>query len=421
MTYDQTRTTDGVRVVTEPMPSVRSVALGMWVGVGSRDEHPEEHGCSHFLEHLLFKGTGRRTARQIAEALDAVGGEMNAFTSKEVTCFYARVLDRDLELAVDVLSDMLVGATNHAEDVEAEREVVRSEIAIHLDSPDDLVQSDFAETVLGDHPLAREILGTDAGIGAMPRDTIHRYYEHHYRPGNLVVAAAGNLDHDVVAGLVDEHLGDLGRPGGDTTDRSRPVPATPGTPHVRPRPTEQAHVVLGGAGLSHGDERRHPLRVLNVLLGGGMSSRLFQEIRERRGLAYTIYSFATSYTDTGAYGAYAGTTPGKVDEVLGLIRAELDGIADSVTDEEVERAKGTLRGGIVLGLEDPGSRMSRIGKLTSLGLDLESVDEAIAHVDAVTLDDVRAVARDVVAQPRHLSVVGPFDADPDRFVEHVAT
>jgi predicted Zn-dependent peptidase len=421
VTYDETRTSDGLRVVTESIPSVRSVALGMWVGVGSRDERDHEHGCSHFLEHLLFKGTSRRTARQIAEELDAVGGEMNAFTSKEVTCFYARVLDRDLELAVDVLSDMLVGATNHAEDVEAEREVVRSEIAIHIDSPDDLAQSDFAETVLGDHPLAREILGTDAGIGAMDRETIHGYYRHHYRPGNLVVAAAGNLDHAAVAALAGDHLGDLGRPGGDTTERAAPVPASPGTPHVRSRPTEQAHVVLGGAGVSHGDGRRHPLRVLNVLLGGGMSSRLFQEIRERRGLAYSIYSFATSYTDVGVYGAYAGTTPAKVDEVLGLVRAELDGIADTVTDEEVERAKGTLRGGIVLGLEDPGSRMSRIGKLTSLGLDLESVDEAIAHVDAVTLDDVREVARDIVAQPRHLSVVGPFDEDPDRFVEHVAT
>jgi predicted Zn-dependent peptidase len=419
--YELTETDAGVRVVTERMPSVRSAALGMWLGVGSRDEEDVEHGCSHFLEHLLFKGTRRRSARRIAEELDAVGGEMNAFTSKEVTCFYARVLDRDLELAVDVLGDMLVDARNAEPDVEAERDVVRSEIDIHLDSPDDLAQSDFMESVLGDHPLAREILGTDDGIAGMGRDTIDAYYRQHYRPGNLVVAVAGHVDHDAVVSLVDEHVADLGRPGGRTIERTTPAPVVPGAPQVRHRPTEQVHVVLGGRGVAQDDERRHALRVLNVILGGGMSSRLFQEIREARGLAYSTYSFVSSHTDVGVYGAYAGTTPSKVDEVLSLMRAELDGLADAVSAEEVERAKGSLRGGIVLGLEDPGSRMSRMGKLVSTGADLVGIDEAIARVDAVDLDAVRAVARDIVAAPRHLSVVGPFDpADADRFAEAVA-
>ncbi|MBW3661891.1 MAG: insulinase family protein [Actinobacteria bacterium] len=411
----------GIRVATEPMPSVRSVALGFWFAIGSRDEGPDEAGASHFLEHLLFKGTERRTARQIAEELDAIGGDLNAFTSKEYTCFYARVLDRDLPVAADVLGDMVVNATNTADDVEAERQVVLEEINIHFDSPDDLVHSDFAHALLGDHPLALETLGTHESITGMSRDTIHDYFLTHYRPENLVVAAAGNVDHEAVVALAEGMLGDLGRPGGRASTRQRPDRYITSPVTVRTRPTEQAHVVLGGRGLEQDDDRRWALRVLNVALGGGMSSRLFQEIREERGLAYATYSYTQTHTDGGAWGAYLGTAPGRVDEALKVLVDTLDGVIDDLTVAEVERAKGSLKGGMVLGLEDTGSRMNRLGKMISTGAELITVDEAIRRTDEIDLDAVRAVARDLLARPRCLSVVGPFAADEtDRFADYVA-
>jgi predicted Zn-dependent peptidase len=406
----------GVTVVTETMPSVRSATLGMWIGVGSRDESAAEAGCSHFLEHLLFKGTSRRSARQIAEELDAIGGEMNAFTSKEVTCFYARVLDRDLPVAFDVLADMIVDATNTPEDVEAERQVVLSELDIHHDTPDDLVHSDFSEVVLRDHPLALETLGTFDSITSMSRDTVHGYYLDRYRPEHLTVAAAGNIDHDRVVALTDQLLGDLGRPGGNPAARCAPTSYGQAEVHLRQRPTEQAHVVLGVPGIGQRDDDRWALRVLNTLLGGGMSSRLFQEIREQRGLAYSTYSYASSYTDGGLFGAYVGTAPGKVDEAVDVLRRELDRVADDVTVDEVERAKGALKGGTVLSLEDTGSRMTRLGKQVATGTDIVTVDEALDHIAAVDVDHVRRVADRVLRQPRDVAVVGPFSPDEaDRF------
>ncbi|MFA9444708.1 M16 family metallopeptidase [Egicoccus sp. AB-alg6-2] len=419
--HQQTQLQSGITVVTEHMPAVRSATLGLWVGVGSRDETTEQAGCSHFLEHLLFKGTSRRSARDIAEALDAVGGEMNAFTSKELTCFYARVLDDDLPLAFDVLADMVVDARNTEADVEAERQVVLSEIDIHFDTPDDLVHSDFSEVVLDTHPLALETLGTADSITRMTRDTVDGYYRQTYRPGNLTVAAAGNVDHDRVVALAEDLLGDLHRPGGSRPQRRRPERFGEGRVHVRSRPTEQAHVVLGVPGIAHRDADRWALRVLNTLLGGGMSSRLFQEIREVRGLAYSTYSYASSYTDGGLFGAYVGTAPGKVDEALQVLREQLDTVADDVTADEVDRAKGALTGGTVLSLEDSGSRMSRLGKQIATGADFVTVDEALARIGDVTVDDVRRVAARVLRQPRDLAVVGPFGADEqDRFADVVA-
>jgi predicted Zn-dependent peptidase len=406
----------GVTVVSERMPSVRSVTVGMWVGVGSRDESPEQAGCSHFLEHLLFKGTSHRSARDIAESLDAVGGEMNAFTSKELTCFYARVLDRDLPLAFDVLADMIVDATNAEPDVEAERQVVLSELDIHLDSPDDLAHSDFAEAVLRDHPLALETLGTVGSITGMARETIHDYYLATYRPENLVVAAAGNLEHRRLVELADELLGDLGRPGGARPGRQAPAGFGEHEVTVRHRPTEQAHVVLGVPGLAQQDDDRWALRVLSTLLGGGMSSRLFQEIRETRGLAYTTYSYASSFTDGGLLGAYVGTAPGKLDEALDVLRAEFDRVCEDVTADEVERAKGALKGGTVLGLEDTGSRMSRLGGQVASGQPIITVDEALRSIGEVDVHDVRRVAARLLQQPRDLALVGPFaPEEADRF------
>jgi predicted Zn-dependent peptidase len=411
----------GVTVVTDPMPSVRSVTLGLWIGVGSRDEGPEQFGASHFLEHLLFKGTGRRTARDIAEALDAVGGEMNAFTSKEVTCFYARVLDEDLPLAFDVLADMVVDARNAPEDVEAERQVVLSEIDIHLDTPDDLVHSDLSELVLGDHPLALETLGSVESITGLHRDTIHAHYLATYRPENLTVAAAGAVEHDAVVRLASELLGDLGRPGGSPPARTAPSSYGARELRVRHRPTEQAHVALGYPGVHQLDEDRWALRVLNVALGGGMSSRLFQELRETRGLCYTTFSYSSSYRDAGLMGAYVGTAPGKVDETLGVLRGELDRVRVDLTEDEIARARGSLRGGTVLGLEDTGSRMSRVGKQVATGVPIVTVDEALERIDAVTLDDVRRVADRLLGQPADLAVVGPFGEDEtERFAGALA-
>ena len=420
MSHELTTLPSGVRVVTETLTDVRSVALGLWVAVGSRDETPAQVGCSHFLEHLLFKGTSRRSARDIAEALDAVGGEMNAFTSKEVTCFHARVLDRDLPLAFEVLADMLVDARNAEPDVEAERDVVLSEIDIHLDTPDDLVHSDLAEVVLGDHPLAVETLGSAEAVRSLTRDAIHAYYLDRYRPADLVVAAAGNVTHAQVVDLADGLLGDLGRPGSGRPPRRGPQAYGARDVRIRHRPTEQAHVVLGTGGLDQDDEDRWALRVLVTLLGGSMSSRLFQEIREERGLAYATYGYSASWTDGGIVGAYAGTTPGKVDEVLGLLRAELDRVGEDVTAAEVERAKGAMTGATVLGLEDTGSRMGRIGSQVATGARLLTVDETLARIEAVTLDDVREVAGRVLGRPRDLAVVGPFaPEEAERFTSVV--
>jgi predicted Zn-dependent peptidase len=401
----------GLRVITETMPTVRSAAFGVWAGVGSRDEEAQDAGASHYLEHTLFKGTRRRSALEISAALDAVGGDLNAFTAKEYTCYYARVLDTDLPLAVDVVCDMVTASLNRAEDVEAERGVILEEIAMRDDDPGDLVHDEFAIALYGDVPLGRPILGTVESINALSRDVIDRYYREHYLTPNLVVAAAGNIDHDDVVRRVTEAF--AGRLDGDR----RPAPPRIGGPAVSARSgvrvidkdTEQANLVLGGLGVSRTDDRRFALGVLNAALGGGMSSRLFQEIREKRGLAYSVYSYTSQYADTGTFGVYAGCQPGKVDEVLSICRDEVARLAEGGLDEEeLERGKGQLRGSMVLGLEDTGSRMSRIGKSELVYEQLLPVDEVLARIEAVTLDDVREVGRQVLERVDTLTVIGPF-------------
>jgi predicted Zn-dependent peptidase len=402
----------GLRVVTETMPTVRSAAFGIWVGIGSRDEDIADAGATHYLEHLLFKGTKRRSALEISSAIDAVGGDLNAFTAKEYTCYYARVLDSDLSLAVDVVSDMVTGSLIQEEDVEAERGVILEEIAMRDDEPSDLVHDEFSTALYGDAPLGRPILGTVDSINSLTADGIGRYYRERYLPPNLVVAVAGNVEHDQVLRHVREAFdGILGEDGRPSPPRIGGDGAGP-NPGVRliPRQTEQANLILGTIGVSRTDERRFALGVLNSALGGGMSSRLFQEVREKRGLAYSVYSYTSQYADTGAFGVYAGCQPGKIDEVLTICRDEVGKVAEhGLTDEEVARGKGQLRGSMVLGLEDTGSRMSRIGKSELVYEELLSVDEVLAKIDAVTLDDIRAVADDVLAQPMTLTVVGPFE------------
>ena len=409
----------GLRILTEAVPAMRSVSFGVWVGVGSRDEAKRLSGVSHFLEHLLFKGTRRRSALEISSTIEAVGGETNAFTAKEYTCYYARVLDADLPLAVDVVCDLVADSILAAEDIETERGVILEEIAMHDDEPGDEVHDLFATTVYGDHPLGRLISGTSETISPMRRNQIESFYHKRYVAPAIVVAAAGNLDHTTVVRMVKDAFATSDRlwtPADPLPRRGQdgPVPRPRrGKVRVVEKDTEQAHLVVGGSGLARDDERRFAVNVLNNVLGGGMSSRLFQEIRERRGLAYSVYSFTSQYADSGLFGVYAGCAPGKADEVLALTREEIDRVAtDGLTAEEVARGKGMLKGSLVLGLEDTGSRMSRLGKGELLYDELLSVDEVLARVDAVTIDDVRAVAAEVLGRQPSLAVIGPF-ADHD--------
>jgi len=407
----------GLRVVTEFLPAVRSVALGIWVGVGSRDEDHAHAGATHYLEHLLFKGTKRRTALEISAEMDAAGGEMNAFTAKEYTCYYARVLDADLPLAVDILSDMVTSSLITPKDVDAERNVVLEEIAMNDDDPTDTVHEAFTSKLFGDTPLGRPILGTTDSINAITRDQIVEHYQARYTPEHLVVAAAGNLDHDTVVELVRQAFGpaldraaDPARPRltGDHLDGHA---VRVGTTLIS-RGIEQANLVLGCEALARTDERRFALGVLNAAFGGGMSSRLFQEVREKRGLAYSVYSFSGQHADTGMWGIYVGCLPSKADEVLAICRDEIARVVEGgLTDAELARGKGQVRGSIVLSLEDPSSRMSRLGKSELVYPRLEPVDEVLSAIDAVGHDDIRAIAAEILTRPKALAVVGPFDDD----------
>jgi predicted Zn-dependent peptidase len=410
----------GLRVITEALPAVRSAAFGIWAGVGSRDELPGHIGATHYLEHLLFKGTRRRTALDISAAMDAVGGELNAFTAKEYTCYYARVLDADLPLAIDVLSDMVTGSLLEPKEVDAERGVILEEIAMNDDDPTDTVHEAFSAQLFGDTPLGRPILGSVDSINAITRDEIAAHYAAKYTPDHLVVAASGRVDHDEVVELTRAAFEPV------LTGDAQPVPPRLGgqEPDQGPfgtgvrlvsRTIEQANLVLGCEGLARTDDRKYALGVLNAALGGGMSSRLFQEVREKRGLAYSVYSFSSQHADTGVWGVYVGCLPAKADEVLAICRDEIAKVIDGgLTDAELDRGKGQLRGSIVLGLEDPSSRMSRLGKSELVYPNLEPVDEILAAIEAVSHDEIRAIAADVLARPKALAVVGPFD-DPGAF------
>ncbi|MBO0827682.1 MAG: insulinase family protein [Streptosporangiales bacterium] len=414
----------GLRVLTEAVPNVRSVSFGIWVGVGSRDESPALAGTSHYLEHLLFKGTRRRTALDIAAEIDAVGGEMNAFTTKEYTCFYARVLDVDLPLAVDVVCDMITSSAIASEDVDNERGVVLEEISMNDDDPGDVVHDAFAATLFGDSPLGRPILGTVESIKALTRRQVSGYYRRRYKAPHMVIAAAGNLDHAKVVRQVRSAFARadaLGTEAAPTPPRTGTDSAAGSVRNVAVvnRTTEQANLVLGTPGVSRTDERRFALGILNAALGGGMSSRLFQEVREKRGLAYNVFSYASQYAGAGLFGIYAGCQPEKVDDVLAICRDELVAVADhGIGADELDRGKGQLRGAAVLGMEDMSSRMSRLGKSELVYGELLSVDQILARVDAVTREDVQQVARDLLDGRLNLAVVGPFDEDRD-FSGHI--
>jgi predicted Zn-dependent peptidase len=404
----------GLRILTEQVPGVRSVAIGVWVGVGSRDESLVEAGASHYLEHLLFKGTPSRSALEISAALEAVGGELNAFTSREQTCYYARVLDRDLPMAVDVVTDMVTASLLRADDIEAERGVILEEIAMHEDDPADHVHDVFSSSALGDGPLGRPVLGTAESIASLTQAQITDYYRSRYQPAGIVVSVSGAIDHDDVLAAVTRAWnqssdGRLATPDAPRHGARRPYPGH--GIRVARRSSEQAHLILGTAGVSRHDERRYALGLLSTALGEGMSSRLFQEIREKRGLAYSVYSFTTHYADAGLFGVYAGVAPKRAAQVLDLCREQLESVAtDGLTAEELERAKGQTRGSLALGMEDTGARMSRLGKSELAQGEIVSVDETLERIDAVSLADVSRVAAEIMGQPLSLGAVGPFDA-----------
>ncbi len=409
----------GLRVITEQLPTVRSVSLGVWAGVGSRDETPALAGATHFLEHLLFKRTARRDAAAIAAEIDEVGGELNGFTTKELTCYYARVVDEDLPTALDVLLDMVTASLVTDDDVDAERPVVLEEIAMNDDDPGDTVHELFSQAMWAPHPVGRPVLGTVESIETMPAHQLRLWYRTRYVPQNLVIAAAGNLEHNTLVRLVRQAIaqGTLA-----VSEDAHPAPARTAVPEgarvptlssvtVQQRPTEQANVVVGVPGLPR-DERRWPLAVLSSVLGDGSSSRLFQSVREERGLAYSVYSFFTSLADAGSFGVYVGCQPAKAPEALGLIRAEIESVrAAGITEAELARAKGQLRGSLVLGLEDTSSRMSRLAKAELLSGELPSLSEVLRRIDTVTADQVHQLAEELFSHQLSLSVVGPFDDD----------
>jgi len=403
----------GLRIVTEEVPSVRSAAVGIWVNVGSRDEAPATAGASHFLEHLLFKGTTSRTALEISSSIESVGGEMNAFTSKEYTCFYARVIDTDLPMAIEVVSDLITSSIVTALDVDAERKVVLEEIAMRDDDPSDLVHDLFSDTYYGNTPIGRPILGTVNSINGMSRNTVFNYYKKKYLPQDLVVAVAGNIKHKRVVAMVEEAL---------SRDNFLNVMAAP---VIRPntpvkntkqqsvglmyKKSEQAHMFYGMEGVARADERRFAMGILSAALGGGMSSRLFQEIREKRGLAYSVYSYAQQFAGSGLIGFYAGCNPTKAVEVVEIIRSVLGDVADNgMTHEEIERAKGAVRGSLVLSQEDSGSRMSRIGKNEIVYGQVMDFDEILKAIARVSTEDIREIASEFLLKTPTLALVGPF-------------
>ena len=397
--------TAGPSVVSERMPDARSVSVGVWVGVGGRDEDPAVSGASHFLEHLLFKGTDRRTARAIAEMVDATGGEMNAFTSKEYTAYYARVPAGDQELATALLADVIGEPALRAADVETERQVILEELHLQADDPDDVVFELLYEALFPGHPLGREVLGSEDSVATIARHDLVEFHDHWYRAPNLVVAAAGVVDHHALVEQVSEAFA-------SRTDGMAPVRAGPAEEPVQARritrPTEATHVAWGWRGLRRDDRRRHALALGIHVLGGGLSSRLFQTVREERGLAYNVFASPAGYEDAGVVSVYAGTAPERADELQWVVADQVAEVAaHGITAEEMDIARDGFEGSILLGLEDSGSRMSRLGTSQSLLGRVVPLDEYVDTLRAVTLDDVNAVLNEVLSPEAVVALVGP--------------
>jgi predicted Zn-dependent peptidase len=411
--YTLSKLGSGLRVVTEHVPSVRSIALGLWVRVGSRDEHEDEAGISHFLEHLLFKGTPTLTAEQIAQVFDSFGADINAATSKETTVLYAHFLDEHLDEAFGVMGDMLLRSTYA--DIDSERDVVLEEIAMYEDEPQDKVHDVLSRAIFGDHPLGRPVIGRGEVISSLSVDEIRDYHGSRYAPLSIVVAAAGNLEHDTVAKLSEAKL----QPASEVNPVSPNGPApegSSGSVAFHSKETEQYHICLGGPGIQRDDERRFALSVLDAVLGGSTSSRLFQEVREKRGLAYSIYSWSSHYRDTGQLGIYVGTRQDNVAEAMNVIGTELERLqSDAVTDEELARAREHVKGRVVLSMESTANRMHRLGRSVLTGVPLLTPDEMIERLDAVDRDQIQALAHEFyVAESLSAAAIG---RDEDVFRE----
>jgi predicted Zn-dependent peptidase len=406
----------GLRVITESVPGSRSASVGIWVGVGSLDETPRLSGASHFLEHLLFKGTSTRTGRDIAIAVDSVGGDLNAFTAHEYTCYYAHVLAAEAAMAVELVCDVVLDAGIAGTDVDVERQVILEEIAMRDDDPEDTLNELFSSTVFAGDALAHPVIGTVETIESLSRTQIAGYYRRRYDPTRMVVSVAGGIDHaDVLrwvrtafaASLVPSARPALPRVGSSRGTLRR------GALAVIERDTEQAHLCVGVRALARTDPRRHALAVWSAAMGGGMSSRLFREIREERGLAYSCYTSTSAYAGTGSFSVYVGCQPENLAEAVEVVHHELRSAGSGLTAEEISRAKGQLLGSTVLGLEDSESRMSRIGKNELVRGHYRSVSDELDAISAVTADDVLAVSRDLLSRPVSAGLVGPYARDTD--------
>jgi predicted Zn-dependent peptidase len=403
---------NGIRVISHEMPGQRSVSLGIWVENGSRHESAAQNGISHFIEHLLFKGTERRTAAQIAEEMDAVGGVLNAFTSKEHTCYYAKVLDEDLPLAIDLLTDIFLHSSFDSEEIERERSVILQEISQAEDTPDDYVHDLFSLDFFKDHPIGRPICGRQETVGSFQRADFVEFFKSRYRPRRVIVAAAGNFRHDALAREMGERLGGVsGLTDGATqalAAEAAPKMASGVFPHVKE--LEQVHLCLGVAGISQAHPKRYVAYVLNTLLGGGMSSRLFQEIREKRGKAYSVYSFSSSYRDVGYFGVYAGTSVESTEEVVGLVVKELKKLAaGEVKEDEIQRTRGQLVGSMMLGLESTDSWMSHIARNEIYFGQPVTTEEICRRIRSVSRDDVVELAETFFrADGMTLTLLGDF-------------
>ena len=403
--FDQITLSNGLRIIGEPLPHFRSVSVGLWVRSGSQYETAPEAGVSHFIEHLVFKGTENRSARQIAEEMDAVGGHLNAFTTKECTCFYTKVVDERLELAIDTLFDMALRPAFDPVELDKERGVVQEEIAMAEDEPEDVAGELIMLAHYGDQPVSRPILGTDGSIAAMPRDVILDYWRRMYRPGNAVLAVAGHYDWDNVVALAEKYMGNWTDEG-----RESPEPANHSVPPyalAREKDIEQVHICLGYPGISAGDGRTYELAELNSVFGGAMSSRLFQKVREEMGVAYSVYSYPNSYGDTGMLAVYAATNPETAEEVLDTLESEARLMAErGLTEQEFRMAREQLRSSYILGLESTSHRMQAIGRRLLMENSTRTEEEVIRRIESLRLEDVNALAKELLSAPHSTAMVG---------------
>jgi predicted Zn-dependent peptidase len=408
--YQRTVLDNGIRVITEKIPYLRSVSIGVWVMIGSRDEQPDENGISHFIEHLLFKGTEKRTAFDIAKEIDSVGGTLNAFTGREYTCFYAKVIDHNLPLAIDLLSDIFLNSVMDLKDVEKERMVILQEIKMVEDTPDDYVHDLFNRVCWGDHPLGFPIYGNSELVQSFQRDQLYRFFKENYPPDRIIVCAAGNLEHQEVVDLIDETFGKIPK-SNKTRTRNKPDPIS--TTNVWKRDLEQVHFCLGTKGLQYNHSLRFASYVLNTILGGGMSSRLFQEIRENRGLAYSVYSYLPTYIDAGLVVVYAGTNEGAFQEVIDLVLKEFKRLKNEpLKHEELETAKEQLKGNLLLSLESSDNLMTRLAKNEIYFKSYLPVATILKGIDEVKEETVQRLAGDIFDERFFcLTVLGPMNGN----------